>query len=143
MSDYTTWLSTVVNVYPTNAPDPFFAQVLGTMNMLGRYNTKVYQIFEAELNDNSTTTIPLTTAGGTSVWKFILMRVIGKAQIETSGVDTDGTTSITGFTVASGVELYPGFAIVDSYNITSTVSIRGKEDGTIIEVFAAFFEEDS
>jgi hypothetical protein len=41
-----------------------------------------------------------------------------------------------------GTTLYPGIAMLSTYNLTSTANVTCQANGSVIEVFAAICEED-
>ncbi len=141
MSTETLFLNTLINAYPDDAPDPFFARWMHSFSKQIRYNVKLRKI----------TTIALDAGGNylftpTNIaladWSVIIIRVIGAARIDTVGKDTDGTTTIDGSTPTYGTSIYPGYVLFSTYNSTF-FNLVGQQNGSVIELFHAISEEDS
>lgn len=133
MSVWTMFLSPYVAAFPDDVDDPLHSkesmQMAGTVkhNFLGK------RIDQFGLDDGDLRTIDWTN-DATSKWKFIIAKVVGEASINTTGLDTDGVTAITAKIPAYGTAVFPGIAIISTYNV-SQVQVEGLADGTTVQLF--------
>lgn len=140
MSDFTQFMSNVVNVYPTDAPDPFFAQYLDTLNEYTRYNVKYRQVTAFDLVAAGTKTFTLPNAALTD-WQFVVVRVVGEVRVDTVAKDTDGSTTINGYVPVYGIDIFPGILQFSTYNITSFTLTA--VDDSVGEIYVGVCEVDS
>ncbi len=64
---------------------------------------------------------------------FIMVRVSGQVELQTTGKDFDGTTTISGLTRTYGTALFPGFIILSTYNLT-VINIVAVTDA-VVQIF--------
>lgn len=80
-------------------------------------------------------------------WVGIIARVTGTdrlpghAKITTSGVNWNGSSSITGITAGYGTDRHPGMICMTTFNV-STFTFTGLADGTVIEYLIMLLAED-
>lgn len=140
MSSETLFINALINTFPDDVPDPFFARWFNSFSKQVRYNVVQRKVASITLDAGQAKVITPAT-GAESDWGFVLARVIGAARLETVGVDTDNTTPISGYTAAYGTAVLPGYVILSTYNV-DTFTLHGEQDGTVIELFTAISQED-
>lgn len=140
MSDLSAFTSIVLNAYPDNVPDPFYARWCDTFNLQSRNNVRAKRIESIFLDDTETRVFTPSNIILNNT-QFIVVKVIGAARINSVGKDTDGTTTINGYTPCFGTDILPGYIIYSTYNISS-LTLLGQADDTKIQIFCATCEED-
>jgi len=139
MSDYTQFMSTVINVYPDNAPDPFYASYLATLNEMTRYNVKWRQLTAFDLAASATKVFTLPNSSLTD-WDYVLVKVVGEVRVDTTAKDTNGSSNITGYLPVYGIDIFPGILQWSTYNIvTFTLTAIAASTG---QIYVGVCEED-
>ena len=64
---------------------------------------------------------------------FIMVRVSGQVELQTTAKDFDGTTTIAGLSRTYGTALFPGFIVLSTYNLTA-ISIVAITD-SYVQIF--------
>ena len=139
MSANSLFLSNVVTVFPTNSPDPFFANYLDALNELTRYNVKLKQItsFNLAAAETKVFTLPNQVLAD---WQCLFVKVAGSVTVDTTARDTDSVTAIAGHVPVYGTSLFPGILQWSTYNlVTLTLTAVTASTG---EIFVAVCEED-
>ena len=95
-----------------------------------RFDTLAYMTQKASLDAGETLTIspPMVL---TSEWVAIAMKVIGTVDVFTDGAVSDGHT------YCHGSSYFPGMLILDTKNLSTSIVITGKTDGTVVSVITA------
>lgn len=137
----TMFINTVVNAFPDDVPDPFFARWMTSFSKQLRLNVKARKVSTISLSaGQSFVFTPM--AFQTADWTMLVLRVIGAARVDTVGLDYNGVTAIAGHTPAYGTVIYPGYVILSTYNVSS-FTLLGQTGGVVAELFQATCEEDS
>ena len=141
MSENTQFLNMLVYGYPDNAPDPFFSRQFESLSVQARYNVVRRRMGTLALNSGDS--VSVTPAGlALTDWCVIMVRVIGLVQLNVVGKDTDNTTTISGTTPGYGTDIYPGYIILSTYNLSS-ISISALADDSVAEYLVVISAEDS
>ena len=100
-----------------------------------RYNLlyKKNESLPLDDGDSRVLTLPESTFSLTE-WSIMVLKVIGKARLTTTGKDYDNTTNINAYMDTYGTSRYPGYVLLSTYNV-SAFTVTGQEDGTVVEVF--------
>lgn len=141
MSATTAFISAVLNAYPTDTPDPFYAQWLDTLDDELRFNISQRRIdsFALAFSDTKVFT-PLNIVAANN--QLLIMKVVGAVRVDTVGTDPS-SVSISGFTGVYGTDIYPGILLLSTRLVTSfTVQGRGADTATI-ELFLGHSEADA
>lgn len=143
---YSLFFTPEIEIYSDDVTDPMSSTfVQSIFNEETTYEVVSHKVDSATLNDGDSKTIPLL---GTVLAdrKFIIIKVTGpsstetgEAHVTTVGKDFNGTTDITGVSSAIGTELYPGYIVLTTYNITS-ITIEADADDTEVQIFASKIE---
>ncbi len=134
MSDNTLFLNTLIYAFPDNTPDPFYSRDSDSFEVQNRYNVVVQRVQS------------LSPGGGYGItpaladWDILILKVIGSAQLQTTGKDTDGTTTITGLIDGYGTAVYPGYIVLSTYNLSAIV-ITGAD--ATVQIFYCKSEDDA
>lgn len=138
---YTLFLSPYIVAFPDNVSDPSFSKYQTTFTYQGRYNITDKKVTQVLLDNNETQAITLPSSAVLSSWVMLVIQVEGLAQLETTGKDLNGTTSISGFVPVYGTSVLPGIIVLSTFNIL-TLTLRGQADNTKINVFAGLSAGD-
>ncbi len=141
MSANTAFFNFLVSGYPEDTPDPFFARLLQSLSVQTRYNCKVRRQMTLSMASGDSVAFTPTNIA-LADWGVIFARVIGTARIETVGKDTDGTTTINGYSPGYGTSIYPGYIMLSTYNL-STMTVTAQANSTVVELLYILSEEDS
>lgn len=132
---YTLFLSPLHQAWSDDVLDPSDSKVALRFDDTNRFNILYKKVEQFELDDGDTRAISFANYASTD-WVFLIYRVIGEATVNTSGVDTDGSTPISAKLPAYGNHIFPGIGLLSTYNV-STFTIESHQDSTKIELFAA------
>jgi hypothetical protein len=91
------------------------------------------QSISLDAGDTKTITFP-GLANSSNILCFA--QVVGEARIETTGLDYDVATPISGYSQAYGVAAWPGLIMLNTYNI-ATITVRGITDNTTVKFYSA------
>lgn len=132
-----------VSAFSEGVDSPDQAHISQTIPGYARLNVIAKKVEEFTLNDGATRAISFANypAAAPTEWVQWICRVVGDAQIDVTGKDTDNLTTITSKIRAYGVEIFPGIIMLSNYNGTGYI-FEGLADGTKIELFAALCVED-
>jgi hypothetical protein len=137
----TMFLNFMIDGYPENTPDPFFARLNQSMSVQTRYNVQARRQMTLSMASGDTVTVTPSNLA-LADWRVLYARVIGTARIQTVGKDTDGTTTINGYTPAYGTSIYPGYIVLSTYNL-SAITITAQADSTVVEFLNVLSAEDT
>ncbi len=139
---YTLFTTPEIEIYSDNVTDPMSSSfVQGIFNELLQYEVDSYKVATLVMDSGDTSTIVLT---GTVLAnrKFILLKVvgsdreIGECHILTTAKDFDGTTNIVGRIHTIGTELFPGYILLTTYNV-SQIDVVADSDDIEVQIFAS------
>lgn len=137
---FTLFMSPLHQAYPDNVDDASMSQDATRFMGEIRQNILYHKIEQFELDDTDTRSISLANYARTD-WCFLILKVVGEACVNTAGKDYDGSTDITGVLPVYGTALFPGIAILSSYNV-DTFSVESLADDTKVALYAAIAAED-
>lgn len=141
MSDKTLFLNGLLYGFEDDVPDPFFARFMASLSQQSRYN--VIKRYSRPLPLDSGDSVTVTPSGiALANWIILILKVVGTARLETTGKDTDGTTTINGYGDGYGTTLYPGYIILSTYNL-SAITVSAQADDTVVELSMITSEDDS
>ena len=132
---YSLFMTPFVGAWSENVDDYSNSRYASAFMDDGHFNILYQRMEQIELDDGDIRTIAYPNQA-TGDWKYLVVRVIGTAHFNLSGVDTDGTTPITAKIPYYGTSLLPGIGFISTYNVTS-LQLEADADGTKIEVYAA------
>lgn len=138
---FTLFLSPIHNTFSDDVDDPSQSKDFRRYFGDSKFNILYHKIEKFTLASSATRTISYANYTALTDWPIIIARVVGSARINTVGVDTDGSTAITGKLPIYGTSIFPGIGSISSYNVTS-FTVESLADGTEIELYAAISAED-
>lgn len=127
--------------YPQNVDEATLSSYLAMFGQQIRHNILWKQVRQLNLAaSGNTATITLNEIALTD-WPIIIAKCVGSARINTSAMDFDGVTPITGKLPVYGTSRVPGIAVISTYNLVSA-TVEALADNTVVELFAAIAAED-
>jgi hypothetical protein len=137
----TMFINALINAFPDDVPDPFYARWMTSFSKQIRYNVKSRKLSTIKLDAGQSFGVTPTTLNEPD-WSVLVLRVVGAVRVDTVGVDYDGISPIFGYTPSYGTDIYPGYVILSTYNV-DTFTLLGQTGGATVELFLATSEEDS
>ncbi len=134
------FLSAVVNSFDENTPDPFYARYLATFDEQQRYTVATSRVKTYFLASGGTATVGAFSA--TADWRMIIIKVVGEISLVSAGTDA-AAAAIAGHTRCYGTQLFPGWLMWSTANLTSASTLTALSDDTIVEVFYATLAADA
>jgi hypothetical protein len=136
MSIYSYFFTPTYYAFQGKVDNPTYSNLISDMQGADpvRYNILYKKTDSILLDSGGTRTITLPESTFTlSEWSLVTMKVIGTARLTTTGKNYDGSSDITGIMDTFGTDLYPGYIVLSTYNV-SAFTISSQADGTIIEL---------
>lgn len=115
--------------------DPSDSEIAWRFTDQNKFNILYKKVEQFELDAAATRTLSLFNFDQ-SEWLYLVVRCIGSGRVNTSGVDTDGSTPIMGKLPVFGNRIFPGILLFSTYNNASFV-VESLQDGSKFEVYAA------
>lgn len=141
MSVYTLFVAPIAQAWNDNVADfNRTSMPSALMEDLIRIGVLYRRQEHIELDSAETRAVNLANKANSEIQIFV-MRVVGTVEVQTTGLDVDDATGITGFFQANGTAEYPGFIMFSTYNV-SDVTIEAQEDNTKIDLFGCIAAED-
>ena len=135
MSVYSLFFSAALAAYDSDVDDADYAASSTRFVHGQRYNI-LYRKIEDIYVDESTTRVLSFANYASTEWLYLVLEVVGWAQVELVGKDFNGSSDINGYIPTYGTSLFPGKLLISTYNVT-TATIRGLQDGTKIRLLGA------
>ncbi len=135
------FLSPLHSWYQDNVDDPSQAVVANRFLGYEQYNVLYQKVEQYALDLAETRNLTFINYADTE-WVYLIFKVQGYARVNTTGVDHDGTTPITGKLPTYGNRIIPGILILSTYNVQS-FTVESLADDTTIEVYAAIAAADN
>lgn len=138
---FTLFHADYVSCYRDDVDNPDDASSMQAYQANGRQNVLYRKLDTIPLSSGATRTVTIPALARVE-WVFIVAKVIGSAALNTTGVDTDGITSVTGKLPAYGTALFPGFLKLSTYNLDS-ITVTADADATTVELIACIACDDN
>jgi hypothetical protein len=132
---YSLFMSPLHQAWPDVVNDPADSKIAYRIDNQGKFNILYKKVEQFSLDTAATRTLSLFNFDSTE-WLFLIVRCIGSGRINTSGFDTNGSTPISGKIGVYGNRIFPGIAIISTYNNSSFI-VESLSDDSLFEVFAA------
>ncbi len=132
---FTLFSSPLHQAWPDDVNDPSESKLAFRFTDENKFNILYRKVEQFSLGALGTRTLSVLDFGQ-SEWLYLIVRCIGSGRVNTSGVDTDGSTPISGKIPVYGNRLLPGIVLFSTYNNSSFV-VESLEDNSLFEVFAA------
>ena len=112
MSIFSLFLTPMYTAFEGTVDNPTYSKLISDEQGQDaiRYNIlfKKTESIALDSGNSRTLTLPESTFA-TSEWSIIILKVVGKARLTTTGLNYDGISAITGIMDTYGTDLYPGY----------------------------------
>lgn len=139
---YTLFATPGQSAWKGDVDDPVDGKVVGQMLGDVQENILYYRIASLALDNTETSSVEIT---GATEWRWIIAKVVGacKIHVVTGAISTLSGASMDGYVRAYGTDVFPGFAILATLNVSQSIVVTAEADDTVVEIYTAVACDDT